>query len=92
MTKVAALTPDPPLCALAHISSASNQLLSHIGSEGTQIWKVAMAAIAKALSRVFHSASDQSETLKELAVFCGVGLLVSLLLMVYALDISTGFF
>jgi len=76
---------------MAHIACASNELLIHIGPMDRRFGG-RMAAIAKAFSRVFHTASDQSETLKQLAILCGVGLLVSLLLMAYGLDISAGFF
>jgi hypothetical protein len=45
-----------------------------------------MAAIAKVLSRA------SGTTLKTIAMFCGVGLLVSLLFATYGLDLSAGFF
>jgi hypothetical protein len=52
-----------------------------------------MAAIARALARAFPSTTSfDVEILKQLALFCGAGLLVSLLLMTYGLDISAGFF
>ncbi|WP_197086778.1 hypothetical protein [Bradyrhizobium sp. LTSPM299] len=50
-----------------------------------------MAAIAKALFRVSHIDGDV-ETFKTLVIFCGVGLLVSLLFASYGLDLSAGFF
>lgn len=50
-----------------------------------------MAAIAKALSRALGS-DIGVETLKTLAMFCGVGLFVSLLFATYGLDLSAGFF
>jgi hypothetical protein len=50
-----------------------------------------MAAIAKVLSRVSGTQIDV-ETLKTLAMFCGVGLTVSLLVASYGLDLSPGFF
>ncbi len=50
-----------------------------------------MTAIAQALSRAFQSA-DEFDALKQVALFCGVGLLVSLLCMTYGLDLSPGFF
>jgi hypothetical protein len=43
-----------------------------------------MAAIARVFSRKF--------SLKLLAIFCGVGLPVSMLLMTYGVDLSPGFF
>jgi hypothetical protein len=53
-----------------------------------------MAAIAKAFSRAFPTTSIEIEIeiLKQLATFCGAGLLVSVLLMTYGLDLSAGFF
>jgi hypothetical protein len=50
-----------------------------------------MAAIAKVLSRASGTAVEV-ETLKTIAMFCGVGLLVSLLFATYGLDLSAGFF
>ena len=49
-----------------------------------------MAAIARALSRVTGTQTDV-ETIKTLAIFCGVGLTVSLILASYGLDLSAGF-
>jgi hypothetical protein len=49
-----------------------------------------MTAIAQALSRAFVTVKDV-EPLKQLAMFCAAGLLVSLLLT-YGLDLSPGFF
>ena len=50
-----------------------------------------MAAIAKALSRISGTDVD-IETLKTIIIFCGVGLMVSLMLMSYGVDLSAGFF
>jgi hypothetical protein len=50
-----------------------------------------MAAIARVLSRASGTEIDV-ETIKTLAMFCGVGLTVSLLLASYGLDLSAGFF
>jgi hypothetical protein len=50
-----------------------------------------MAVIGKALSGASGKAVEV-ETLKTIAMFCGVGLLVSLLFATYGLDLSTGFF
>ena len=50
-----------------------------------------MIAIAKNISRALLSGAD-SEVLKQLALFCGAGLLVSLLLLSYGVDLSPGFF
>jgi hypothetical protein len=50
-----------------------------------------MAAVARALSRALITFND-AEVLKQLALFCGAGLLVSLLLLTYGVDLSPGFF
>ena len=50
-----------------------------------------MTAIAQALSRALVTVSE-AETLKQLAMFCGAGLLVSLLMLTYGIDLSPGFF
>jgi hypothetical protein len=49
------------------------------------------AAIASFPSRV-SGTEVEVETLKTVAIFCGVGLLVSLLVATYGLDLSPGFF
>jgi hypothetical protein len=51
-----------------------------------------MTAIARVISRAFPSTNIEVETLKIIALFCGVGLLLSLLLVTMGLDISAGFF
>jgi len=51
-----------------------------------------MTAIARALSRAFVTFRD-AESLKQVAIVCGIGLLVSLLLMlIWGFDLSPGFF
>ena len=50
-----------------------------------------MAAIARVLSRATGTDVDV-EIVKMLAIFCGAGLLMSLLLATYGLDLSAGFF
>jgi hypothetical protein len=50
-----------------------------------------MAAIARVLSRATGTDIDV-EIVKMLAIFCGAGLLISLLLATYGLDLSEGFF
>jgi hypothetical protein len=50
-----------------------------------------MTAIAHALSRAFQSAGE-FDALKQIALFCGAGLLVTLICMTYGLDLSPGFF
>ena len=52
-----------------------------------------MAAIAKFWSLAFHSAGEgHLLILKQIALFFGAGLLISLLLLTYGLDLSPGFF
>lgn len=51
-----------------------------------------MAAIARALSRAFSGTEAEFETLKTIVLFCGAGLVVSLLLAISGLNIDAGFF
>jgi hypothetical protein len=53
--------------------------------------EVATTAIAQALSRALQSAGE-SDILKQIVLFCGAGLLVSLVCLTYGLDLSPGFF
>ena len=50
-----------------------------------------MTALVQALSRISH-VNIETEALEAVLMFCGVGLLVSLLMASYGLDISAGFF
>ena len=50
-----------------------------------------MAAIAKVLSRIKVRDADVEE-LKVVAIFSGLGLLLSLMCLTYGIDISPGFF
>ncbi len=50
-----------------------------------------MAALARVLSRATGTDIDV-EIVKLLAIFCAAGLLVSVLLATYGLDLSEGFF
>ena len=50
-----------------------------------------MVALARTLSRTTGINVD-IETLKTVAIFCGTGLLVSLMSATYGLDLSPGFF
>jgi hypothetical protein len=54
--------------------------------------EIAMTAIAKALSNALPAISPDVDILKTIALFCGVGLFVSLLVASYGLDMSAGFF
>jgi len=51
-----------------------------------------MTAIAKVLARAFWETSAESECLKQIVLFCAVGLLVSVLVMIYGVDPSAGLF
>lgn len=51
-----------------------------------------MATIARVLARAFPGTQVEIETLKSIAMLCGAGLFVSLLLAAYGLDLSPGFF
>jgi len=50
-----------------------------------------VTAIAYALSRAAQSLGE-FEVLKMIAIFCGIGLLLSLISLTYGLDLSPGFF
>jgi hypothetical protein len=54
--------------------------------------EVAMAVLARAFWRAFPLDSPELEVLTQVVMFCGAGLLVSLLMMTYGLDLSPGFF
>ena len=51
-----------------------------------------MAAITKVLTYAFDATTSDVEVLKTIAMFCGVGLTVSLLIASYGVDLSPGFF
>ena len=51
-----------------------------------------MAAIARLLTRRVPATRVEASILKQFALFCAAGLLVSLLMMTYGLDMSPGFF
>ena len=59
---------------------------------GSRIWRSLMAAIVRVFARALPKESIEIEILKQLALFCGAGLLVSLLMMTYGLDLSPGLF
>jgi hypothetical protein len=50
-----------------------------------------MTAIARVLSRAFISISE-ADVLKQILLFAAAGLLVSVLMMTYGVDLSPGFF
>jgi len=51
-----------------------------------------MAAIARVLARAFPARSPEADILKQIALLCCAGLLLSLLMLTYGLDIGAGFF
>ena len=51
-----------------------------------------MAAIVRVLARALPKELLEVEILKQIALFCGAGLLVSLLMLTYGLDLSVGLF
>jgi hypothetical protein len=51
-----------------------------------------MTAITRVLTRVFLESTPADDAFKQLALFCCAGLLVSVLLMTYGLDLSPSFF
>jgi hypothetical protein len=61
-------------------------------SSGLQDLRTAMIAIAKVISLAFPASSPEAEVLKAVAIFCGVGLFVSLCLASYGLDLGSDFF
>jgi hypothetical protein len=65
--------------------------LTVLNSPHPQTWRSQMAIIANTLSRVTGTQVD-IETLKTIAIFCGVGLFASLTAASYGLDLSGGLF
>jgi hypothetical protein len=51
-----------------------------------------MTALVRRLSWLSDSTNVEIDTLKLLAIFCGAGLAVSIVLATYGLDLSPGFF
>lgn len=51
-----------------------------------------MATIAWLLARRMPTTKDEADILEQLGLFASAGLLVSLLMMTYGLDLSPGFF
>jgi hypothetical protein len=49
-----------------------------------------MVALARTLARAFHIDVD-IEPLKIIAIFCGIGLLISMMVASYGVDLSPGF-
>jgi hypothetical protein len=60
---------------------------------GSGILEIAkMTAIARVISHAFHTASPERIAFKQIMMFCGAALLVSMILLSYGLDLSPGFF
>ncbi len=51
-----------------------------------------MAAFLIAASRAFSSSFEEGEAFKQIVMLCAAGLLVSVLLLSYGVDLSPGFF
>jgi hypothetical protein len=51
-----------------------------------------MTALIQAISRLSLAREIEDETLKLIAMFCVAGLLISIILGTYRLDLSPGFF
>ena len=51
-----------------------------------------MAIIARFLARRVPATQVEADVLTQLALFCCAGLLISVLMMTYGLDLSPGFF
>jgi hypothetical protein len=60
-------------------------------SAEVEIWRSPMTALVQALSRVSR-AEIEIDPFTAVLLFCGAGLLVSLILASYGLDLSPGFF
>lgn len=56
------------------------------------VYGAQMVGLVRTLSRISVLTNIELETLKTVAIFCGIGLLLSLGFMVYGLDLSLGFF
>jgi hypothetical protein len=55
-------------------------------------WRSYYGGIQKNISRAIPEQSHDVETVKTVAMFCGVGMVVSLFLATRGLDMSVGFF
>jgi hypothetical protein len=51
-----------------------------------------MTALVQAFSRLSAQSGSEVETLKWLAILCGIGVCASILCLSYGLDLSPGFF
>ena len=51
-----------------------------------------MTALVKAISHAILSTTGESDAFKQIVLFCAAGLLVSLLMLTYGIDLSPGLF
>ena len=63
----------------------------HFASAEVEYWRSPMTALVQALSRL-SGTETETDAFTIVVLFCGVGLLVSLTLATYGLDLSPGFF
>jgi hypothetical protein len=54
--------------------------------------EITMTAIARAVSHAFRSAANDGETLTKIALLCAAGLFISLLMLVFGVDLSPAVF
>jgi hypothetical protein len=59
---------------------------------GVEDLEATMTAIARLWSRAFSANPEDESSLVTVAIFCGLGLLASLCMISYGLDLSAGFF
>jgi hypothetical protein len=76
---------------MAHRAGAPSAIPMLMPVAGMEIGSSLMTATTQALSRALVAVRDV-ETLTQLAMFCGAGLLVSLLMLAYGIDLSPGLF
>jgi hypothetical protein len=86
------MCPEGAARALRACSAAQIDLVEFPRKRADRDWKgeVPMTAIIQALFRSYSA--REIETLKQIAMLCGAGLLVSLLALTYGIDLSPGFF
>jgi hypothetical protein len=82
------------LCDLLHIGRARMTLhqLHRTLSRGHEFRGRKWLPLSESSRARFPKESIEIEILKQVALFCGAGLLVSLLMLTYGLDLSVGLF
>jgi hypothetical protein len=85
-----------PVRRVTSFTRESNRLSYHdfqgLSAEAKSFRGRKMTAIGRVLARAFSETSAESECSKQIVLFCAVGLLVSVLVMIYGVDLSVGFF